>query len=173
MSTSTRLLVATACAGLMACSTQPPMKGFAVKDSAKPYAIKECKKDGADKCDVTVTVKFDPNGSPYLDVSSGDMFKLVKKNRKPTITWTLEVFPANSSRKDDFEFDTSKDSPGIDFGPVGGIQILCDKPIKKKATCVASQLRNDEPTAYKYTINVIDTTKANAVYPLDPWVVAE
>lgn len=173
MATAAKLLVAAACAGLVACGTQPPVKGIAAKDNAKPHRIRDCRTDGEDRCDVIVTVKFDLDNRPYLVVSDDDMFLLVKKNKKPKITWTLQVFPAFSPRADDFEFDTSTSSPGIDFGPDGGAQIPCSKPVRKAATCVASQLRNTEPTAYKYTVNVIDTTKANTVYPLDPWVVAE
>ena len=177
MSTATKLLVAAACAGLVACQTGPAAPpgrmNLVAKPSQKPAKIKNCMTGNEDKCDVVVTVKFDPNGSPYLVVDDDDLFRLVKKNKKPRITWTLNVFPANSNRVDDFAFDTSATSPGIDFGTEGGAQIPCSRPGAKTATCEASQLRNDGLTAYKYTINVVDVTKANTVYPLDPWVVAE
>jgi hypothetical protein len=173
MSTATKWIVAAACAGLVACSTQPPKQAFVVKEKAKPYKVKECKTGGANACSIGVKVMFSAQGTPYLAVDDADMFVSVKRSQPATITWTLSAASSSSapgSKTEDFEFTAS----GIDFGDAMS-QIPCTKRDKRVYECAASRLSNVGLTAYKYSVNVVDVTGAstNTTISLDPWVVAD
>lgn len=173
MSMAMKWVVAAACAGLVACQTQPVQdpRSLGARQQAKSYKVKECRTQGANRCEVGVRVLFTPQGTPYLAIDDADMFLGVKKSQAATIRWKLSVVPSPNApgyKDGDFEFAAS----GIDFGTASA-QIPCSRKDRITYECEASRLTNDGLTAYKYSINVFDTTGTNTTVSLDPWVVAD